>query len=195
MVKSGMGLNGMEKNGGDQTIIGNPHPKFIYGFTINMAYKGFDIMTHWQGVLGTELINSIKYRADHYSYRLDGHWNPDRNLYLDAWREESPSNTVPRITSYDRNENFRVSDFMVEDASYLRMKLIQLGYTLPPQLSERLHIKSCRIWLGGVDLLTFTQYSGNDPEVSLYEPMNSGLDNGFAYPRSRKITIGINVDF
>ena len=132
------------KNGGDQTVIGNPHPKFVFGFTINMGYRGFDLMTHWHGVIGNELINVIKYRADHFSYRLDGSSNPDRDMYLNAWREESPSNTHPRITSYDRNENFRIADYMVEDASYLRMTNIQIGYTLPQPFSDRLHIESCR---------------------------------------------------
>jgi len=183
------------KGGGDQTIIGSPHPKFIYGFTINLAYKGFDIMTQWQGVIGNELINEHKYRPYHYAYRLDGRLNPDRDLYLNAWREEKPSQTVPRVTAKDPNENFRVSDYMVEDASYLRMRIIQLGYTFPQQVCDKLHIGSCRIWIGGVDLLTFTSYSGNDPEVYLNEPMFSGRDQGYSYPRSRKITMGINVEF
>ena len=182
-------------NGGDQTIIGNPHPKFVFGFTINLGYRGFDIMTHWQGVIGNELINIFKYRPNHYEYRLDGNLNPDRDMYVNAWREENPSSTHPRVTSYDRNDNFRIADFMVEDASYLRMKQIQLGYTFPQQLAERLHIGSCRIWIGGVDLLTFTNYSGNDPEVSLRNPENSGFDEGWAYPRNRKITVGINIEF
>lgn len=184
----GAGAEWDDKNGGDQTIIGNPHPKFIYGFTINLAYRGFDLMTHWQGVIGNEIINM-------YKYSFNGGPNPDRDVYINAWREENPSNSYPRNTSYDQNGNFKVSDFMVEDASYLRMKNLQLGYTLSHQFSEKLQIESCRIWIGGIDLLTFTNYSGNDPEVALRDPTTSGYDNGWIYPKSRKIVVGINVEF
>ncbi|MEN8229453.1 MAG: TonB-dependent receptor [Bacteroidota bacterium] len=172
----------------DRCILGDPHPDFIFGFTLNLAWAGFDFLTHWQGVYGNELWNS--FRND-----MTGGGNPDRKRYLDAWRGEDSSYKQPRITRHDLNYNFRDSDFYIEDGSYLRMKYIQLGYTLPVQLSQKMHIASLRIWMGGTDLLTFTNYTGYDPEVALVDPMYSGHDQGKAYPRSRKISLGINIDF
>ncbi len=172
----------------DRCILGDPHPDFIFGFTLNLAYAGFDFMTHWQGVYGNELWNAFR-------TTLNGEGNPDLQSYLDAWRKEGSSDEQPRITRNDLNSNYRESDFYVEDGSYLRMKYIQLGYTLPEKLSQKLQIASCRIWIGGTDLLTFTNYSGYDPEVALADPMYSGHDQGFAYPRSRKVSLGINIDF
>jgi hypothetical protein len=193
LISAGPAWDG--ENGGDETIIGNPYPKFTFGFTINLAYRGFDLMTHWQGSYGNQMINFRKYRPNFHAYRLNGIENPPRDLFLNAWRAENPSDRYPRITSHDENNNFRVSDLMVEDASYIRMKLIQLGYTLPQTFLHKIHLGSCRIWIGGTDLLTFTRYTGNDPEIALYNPMYSGIDFGTAYPKSRKVMIGINMEF
>jgi hypothetical protein len=134
-------------------------------------------------------------------------WNTQRTIiegsresYLASWSGEGTSNTFPRITSVDYNQNFRNSDFYVEDGSYLRMKHIQIGYTLPGSLVRKLHITSCRIYVGGDDLITFTNYSGFDPEVGLGDPQWSGIDgrlyyDGAIYPRSGRFTMGIQIEF
>lgn len=175
----------------DQTFIGDPHPDFMFGFTINLGFRGFDLMTFWQGVVGNDLWNHQLY---HSAFYFDG-GNLFRDNYLDAWRGEGSSNTQPRLTTDQTNRNFRNSDFFVEDGSYLRMKIIQIGYTIPRELSRKLHLETCRIWIGGIDLITFTKYSGMDPEVALVHPLITGFDEGNSYPKTRKITVGINVSF
>lgn len=184
-------LNGDgEITGEDQTIIGNPHPDLVFGFTINLGYRGFDLMTFFQGVLGIELWNNQR------DYILS-----NRESYLNSWNGAGTSNTFPRITSDNTNLNSRESDFFVEDGSYLRMKNIQIGYSLPESLVRKLHMNSCRIWIGGDDLLTLTNYSGIDPEVGLGEPLWTGIDGerywlqGAAYPKSRRIAMGIQIEF
>ena len=148
-------------------------------------------MTLWQGVYGNNIWNEALSRQG----VLNGGGNVYADRYLNAWRGKGTSNTQPIITLDNSNNNYRHSDYYVEDGSYLRMKIIQLGYTLPNNLVQKLHIESCRIWIGGINLITFTKYSGNDPEVGLYNPILSGIDNSGAYPKNRKITCGINIDF
>ncbi len=176
----------------DMSIIGNPHPKFIFGFTLNLSYRGFDLMTFWQGVYGVDIWNAELHRQG----KLNGGRNVYRDRYLEAWRGEGTSNTQPIVTIDNSNSNYRDSDYFVEDGSYLRMKQIQLGYSLPKNALQKLHIESCRIWIGGINLITFTNYSGNDPEVGLYQnPLISGFGRSGVYPKTRKITVGINIDF
>jgi len=176
----------------DMSIIGNPHPKFIFGFTLNLSYRGFDIMTFWQGVYGVDIWNA----ALNSQGKLNGGSNVYRDRYLEAWRGEGTTNTQPQITIDNSNSNYRDSDYFVEDGSYLRMKLIQLGYSFPKNALQKLHIESCRIWIGGINLITLTNYTGNDPEVGLYEnPLISGFGTRGIYPNTRKITVGINIDF
>ena len=176
----------------DMTIIGNPHPKFIFGFTLNLSYRGFDLMTFWQGLYGIDIWNSELHRQG----KLNGGTNVYRDRYLEAWRGEGTSNTQPIVTIDNSNSNYRDSDYFVEDGSYLRMKQIQLGYSLPKNALQKLRIESCRIWIGGINLITLTNYSGNDPEVGLDEdPLISGFGRSGVYPKTRKITVGINVDF
>lgn len=172
----------------DMDIIGNPHPKFIFGLTLNVSYRGLDLMTLWQGVYGNKIWNTLQ-------GVLNGGSNVFRDSYLNAWRGEGTSNTQPLITLDNSNNNYRASDYYIEDGSYLRMKLIQVGFTLPKDLVQKLHIESCRIWVGGTNLLTFTKYSGYDPEVGLHSPLLTGFDTTDTYPKTRKISIGINIDF
>jgi len=182
--------DGKINNSGDRTLIGSPHPTFVYGFTINLRYRGFDLMTFWQGVYGNKLWNWS--RAYDFEYGIK---NMYRKIYKDAWREEGSSYSQPRITKYAENNNFKDSDYFLEDGSYLRMKNLQLGYTLPIGVSQKLHISKCTIWIGGTDLLTFTRYTGIDPEIGLVHPQFSGMAYADTYPKYRKIMLGINVEF
>ena len=183
--------NNGELTAEDMTIIGNPHPKFIYGFSINLGFHGFDLMTMWQGVYGNDLWNRVLIKQG----ALNGTINVFRDRYQEAWRGEGTSNSQPMITKDASNNNYRDSDYFVEDGSYLRMKIIQLGYSLPISIIQKLNIESCRIWIGGTDLITFTNYSGNDPEVGMDNPLYSGFDGIGTYPKNRKIIVGINIEF
>ena len=110
---------------------------------------------------------------------------------IDRWTGEGSTNTHPRLTFDDRNKNFaRSSDFYVEDGSFFRLKSLQLGYTLTGNFAESIGLRKMRIYYSGTNLLTFTKYSGFDPEIGA----GMGIDRGI-YPQARVNTIGVNITF
>ncbi|MET4544604.1 TonB-linked SusC/RagA family outer membrane protein [Pedobacter africanus] len=174
-------------DGGDRYFAGSAYPDFSYGLSFNAAYKGFDINVFAQGVQGNKLFNAVKrttYSASGPSYnKLVG--------ILDAWSPENPNGKVPIIsTKDDDNGNFNASDFYVEDGSYLRLRNITLGYTLPKSLSSKIKAGAIRVYATSNNLFTITRYSGFDPEIGMD---NYGLDTG-RYPQSRSFLIGLNVN-
>lgn len=176
----------------DQRVVGNPHPDFIYGINASASYKNFDLSISLQGVQGNEIfysqLSSIYFGArSNFSEEASQRWTP-----------ESPSNTHPRLTTLDKNNNARNSDFYLRDGSFLRLRNVQLGYTLPKALSERLNIERLRIYLAGQNLLTFTKYPGFDPEIGDQGSGDQSLDYGIdraTYPLSRVYMIGVNLNF
>ena len=200
----------------DRVPLGNPQPKYFAGLNLNLEYRGFDFSAFLQGVFKVNVWNSMAH--DIYSYetsyknmaadiwdrifiseRLYHNINPD----LITWYPEDPKRntaTIPVIAgnlageSGGNERNFRPSDFYVEDASYLRIKNIQLGYTFPSTLTNRAKINKLRIYLSAMNLFTFTNYSGLDPEIGTDPGGNRGFDNA-NYPQARTITAGANVTF
>ncbi|OJU53873.1 MAG: hypothetical protein BGN96_08840 [Bacteroidales bacterium 45-6] len=173
----------------DQTIIGNAQPKFIFGFTNNLRYKNFDLSVFFNGSYGNQV----------YSYFLQQLMTPTgyQNVYGGFRDHYTANNTTAK---YQRpNENITtnaVSDLYVYDASYLRLKSLTLGYTLPKKLTSKLKIDKVRIYATGTNLFTLTSYPGFDPEVNYYDSNSSrqGVDFG-SYPNSRTFTAGVNVTF
>lgn len=172
-------------DGDDQVILGNPFPDVSFSLNANFAYKGFDLNVFLQGVSGNEVFNAVKYTGLNASF-------PGYNMLSDiknAWTPQNTNTSIPRISYADANNNFgRISDFYIEDASYLRLKNVTLGYTLPDNFINGLQ---SRIYLTGQNLLTLTDYSGMDPEVGL---SNNGLDLGM-YPVARTYMVGIDISF
>ena len=119
--------------------------------------------------------------------------------YKNAWRGPGTSDSQPTLTKVDENENYyKRSDYYVENGSYLRLKNVQIGYSFPKKICDKIRITGFRIWMGGTDLLTFTKYLGNDPEVSFSQATPvSGTGNDLAgmYPRPRAISAGVNISF
>lgn len=113
---------------------------------------------------------------------------------LDRWTGEGTSNEEPRVTHSDLNQNNRVSDRFVEDGSYLRIKSLQVGYTLPTAASKRLGMTKFRVYASASNLFTFTSYSGLDPEIGTRGTLEIGIDRGF-YPSPRIYNLGVNVTF
>ena len=114
---------------------------------------------------------------------------------LNRWTGPGTSNSEPRVNLLDPNQNARASDRFVEDGSYLRLKNVQLGYNLPKSLLNKIRFEKFRLYVSGQNLLTFTQYSGMDPEIGAYGgALNTGVDRGF-YPQARVLLGGINVTF
>ena len=170
----------------DKVVIGNPHPDFTYGFTAGANWKNFDVNLFLQGSHGNDLYRGM------FRYDLN-----TTNLSTDAlarWTGEGTSNEMPRLTHSDLNQNNRVSDLFVEDGSYLRVKSLMVGYTLPRSLMDRVGISKFRIYASANNLFTFTQYSGLDPEIGTRGTLEIGIDRGF-YPSPRIYNLGINVTF
>ena len=170
----------------DKVMIGNPHPDFVYGLNAEVKYKRFDLSLFLQGSKGNDIYNGI-FRYDLNTTNLPVAW-------LERWTGENTSNVLPRMSHSDPNRNFRVSDLFVEDGSYLRVKNVQLGYTLEPELAERLGIRSCRFYVAATNLFTFTSYSGLDPEIGSRGTLEIGIDRGF-YPSPRMFMAGLNLNF
>ncbi len=170
-------------NDGDRTDIGNPNPTFTYGFTNNITFKNFDLSVFLQGSEGNKVLNFNRW------YTESGVSNGNYSKYfLDRWTGEGTSNTIPRAIQNDPNQNNRVSDRFVEDASYLRIKNVRLGYALPAKWMKAAKIQKIQIYGSVQNLATITNYTGFDPEVG------GGVDIGY-YPQPRTFLLGINANF
>ena len=166
---------------GDRKIIGNEEPRYIYSFTLSADWKGLDFSAFFQGSIGNDIYKL--YRRSNVTFG-----NYDKS-WLNRWHGEGTSNWVPRIIDGDNN-NYQVSNFFVEDGSYMCLKVLQIGYSLPGQMLQRVGIKGLRFFVQGENLFTITNYSGYDPEVGTRD----GFDGG-TYPQARTYTIGANITF
>lgn len=164
-------------NADDRTYIGNSIPTLTYGFAFNCGYKNFDFSFLLQGVDGVERYNDLKQILDYDSRPFNS-----TTAVLNSWHGEGTSNTRPRVTFND-NGGSKVSSVFVENASYLRLKNIEIGYTLNNAIPG---INSMRVYVSGQNLLTSTDYTGLDPESS------SLIDKG-TYPQSASIIFGVKV--
>ncbi|MFD1872727.1 SusC/RagA family TonB-linked outer membrane protein [Hymenobacter bucti] len=185
-------------NADDQKYIGNPTPAMTFGVNLNMGYKGFDLQASLVGSLGNDVVNASKgwWYSGSYNY------NKIAGLENTAWHGEGTSNTVPRITANDNNQNLtRFNNFYVEDGSYARVRNLQVGYTFNKQISSAMHMASLRLYVSGQNLFTFTKYSGADPEIGYgrsYTDASSALNRGIDlgnYPTNRTYLVGANIAF
>lgn len=176
-------------NNADRTYLGDPFPDLTYGLRLGADYKNFDIQVLMQGTLGNKIMNIAK--IDMKSGV--GWYNAPRELLAEAWSPTNPSNTQFAINASNQN-NLQISDWLVENGSYLRMKSLQLGYTLPSSLLSKAKVQRVRLWAGGYNLLTFTNYSGLDPEIGSGSPLSMGVDQGY-YPQAKSFMFGINANF
>lgn len=171
----------------DKTYIGDGIPSMNYGITLNAAYKGIDLVVFAQGAYGNDIflgLNKINFPK---SNRLTEVWWNDR------WTPTNTTGSVPRANS-NEYEKYCLSDAMVFDGSYLKIKQIQIGYKLPQKLLKRIGLNNVRIYGSLEDFFTFTKYVGFDPESSANSTTGIGVDLG-GYPTSKKAVIGVNVEF
>ena len=161
-------------NADDRTFIGNPIPKTTYGFSFSAEYKSFDFSFLFQGVQGVDRYNDLK-QILNYDTR------PFNSMVsvLNSWHGEGTSNTTPRVT-FNNNGGGNVSSVFVEDASYLRLKNIEIGYTFN---TGKIRYKKSASLCSGQNLITSTKYTGLDPEST------SLIDKG-TYPQSKAIIVG-----
>jgi TonB-dependent starch-binding outer membrane protein SusC len=167
----------------DKTDIGNPIPNATMGFNLTLRYKGFDFTAYAFASLGNDMIRAYERNVPNGN-RL--------NYILDRWTGEGTSNTVPIVTT-GANNNTLFSSYYVEDASYLRIQNLQLGYSINPEWLGNVVTKT-RIYVSVNNLYTFTKYKGYDPSASSGAPIGSGIDYGF-YPVPRTFMIGANINF
>jgi len=170
----------------DRTNIGNPNPKWSYGLSLNADWKGFDFRLFFQGVADVDVFDAT-YRQDIASGNFP-------TWVLSRWTGEGTSNKVPKLKQGDAT-NWQVSDLYVNDASYIRLKNIQLGYTLPKSLTTKVKIQRLRVFAAADNLFTWTKYHGFDPEVAATGAGTAmGVDYG-VYPQARTMYVGFNLSF
>lgn len=168
----------------DRTDIGKGMPDWTYGFNFNVNWKNFDMSMMWQGTIGNDVFDATR-RTDITSSNMPS-W------MLNRWTGEGTSNKYPRYVQGD-NANWQASDLYIYDGSYLRLKNIQLGYTLPSNLTRKYFVSSLRLFVAAENLLTITKYHGFDPEISS-GGTSLGVDRG-VYPQARVFTVGVNLAF
>lgn len=168
----------------DRTFIGNPNPSFIFAMNNNFSYKGVDLSIFLQGIAGNDIYNANRIWQEGMAVAQN-----QTTAVLDRWTGEGTSTSMPRAVFNDPNKNTRVSDRFVEDGSYLRIKNVTLGYTLPRSIVQKAKMSSARVYISCQNLATFTKYTGFDPEV----PSN-GIDLN-VYPVTRTISAGVNISF
>ncbi|MCI1647888.1 MAG: TonB-dependent receptor [Bacteroides sp.] len=182
--------DGLPLNPNDRTYLGSGMPDATFGLNLTAQYKGFDIALFMQASIGNEIANALV--MDLYSSEF-GQWNMSEKM-INRWHGEGTSNVYPRLIASDPNENSRFSDRYVENGSYLRMKNLQIGYTLPATFTQKFKISRLRVY-GSVDnVFVLTKYSGFDPEMGDYisNPLNNGVDLA-SYPRPRTFVLGFNI--
>lgn len=169
----------------DRTFIGSPIPDFTYGVNLSASYKGVDVSASLNGQVGSEIFNAKK------SERF-GIENFETS-YLDRWTEEEPNDSEPRIGNPGHNW-FTASEWLLEDGSFLKIRNVQVGYTLPESISSPLNMQTLRFYVTGTNLITFTDYSGYTPEISGNSVISDSIDDGI-YPIARSVTVGIDLTF
>ena len=178
-------------NDSDRTKIGDPHPDLIFGVNMNFAYKNWDMSMFWNGSLGNDIFD---YTALYYETPYFFNGNRSTRV-LDSW---SPTNTgaeLPALSETTLNSEFSTANsFFVRDGSYVRLRSLQIGYTLPDTIASKLGASSARVYYNGTNLLTLTDFTGLDPEV----PRGGALDIGVysaQYPSNSISSLGINIKF
>lgn len=173
----------------DRTIIGNPIPDLIYGFSLNVGYKGFDLAIDFNGQYGNEIFNAKKAsRFGLYNFETS---------FLDRWTEEGSSDFEPRVTN--SGHNYIPSDRFIEDGSFLRLRNVTFGYTFPDVLKEKINIRDLRLYVSGNNLYTWKTYSGYTPEIvnisnGTGDPFANGIDRGI-FPIAKSVTVGLSLSF
>jgi TonB-linked SusC/RagA family outer membrane protein len=168
----------------DRVKIGKGTPDWSFGFNFNASWRGFDFSMMWQGTIGNDICDATR-RIDVKTVNLPS-W------MLGRWTGEGTSNKYPIFILGD-NVNWKSSDLYIHDGSYLRLKNIQLGYTVPSSLTQKFMVEKLRFFVSAENLLTFTKYWGYDPEISS-GGTSLGVDYG-VYPQSRVWTVGFNIGF
>ncbi len=182
----------------DRTSIGSPQPTFFGGLNLDATYKSWDFNLFFYGSYGNKILNYIESNLESFQKRgSEGVQNVSVTYFQNYWRPDRPSNKYSRALAVDDNTLNNVpSSAWVENGSYLKLKNLTVGYSLPSSLTNRFKITKLRAYVSSQNLFTITKYSGHDPEIGIQggNAIFNGVDNGI-YPSSRYFTFGLNVTF
>lgn len=171
-------------NDADQTWIYNPVPKFSYGLNIALSYKNFDLSMFWQGVCGKDVYNNQKFQTDFWAVNDPGSNKGER--VLDAWTTGNTDSTIPALSTMNTADEGRASSYFVENGSYLKLRNLQLGYSLPQSLLSRLKMTNARVYVSGQNLLTIKSKS-----LTCTDPENPDWN----YPLATSVSFGVQIGF
>lgn len=173
----------------DRTYIGNPNPKFTYGFNLRLYYGNFDLEALFYGVHGGKVLNFTHWFLDFYpSFAGIG----KSSRVLNAWTPQNTNTNIPKFENVSNfSTNAELNSYYIEDASYLRMRNLKIGYTIPANLLRKVGVERLRLFVQGTNLFTRTDYSGTDPEVSGVDT-NFGVDVG-NYPANKQFLFGLSL--
>ncbi len=175
----------------DRTTISRSAPKFFGGVNNTLHFGNFDLNIFFEGSYGNQLMNVSKYPLE---AAYPSTWmNVTRDFYYNRWTPDNPTNKYGDLNSINTNSRL-VSDYYVEDASYLRLKNLSIGYTFNDNFLRKLRIQGLHVYLSGTNLHTWTKYSGFDPEVQSGNPLMQGVDM-ISYPRAKAYIFGLNLTF
>lgn len=178
-------------NDDDRVYYGNPNPDFTYGLNVNLGYEGFDLSAFFYGVSGKDVINYTRWWTDYYSSFKGG--KSKRALY-DSWSPTNKNASLPIVENSSNFSNQQVpNSSLMENGSYLRLKSLILGYTLPKASTSKLGIDRFRVYVQAANLFTITKYTGLDPEF-IGSDTAFGIDYG-NYPNQKQFLFGVNVTF
>jgi TonB-linked SusC/RagA family outer membrane protein len=188
----------------DKVSLGSPLPKFFAGLNLDASYKQFDVNMLWFASVGNKVFNYQARTLESFGATNGGIGieNVSREYYENRWTPTNPSTRYARAVKDDPNGNTQPSDVYVEDGSFLKLRSLQIGYSFSNELAKKLAVQRVRLYVSGQNLLTFTKYSGLDPEIGLPSDPSTGTRNVTAsgidigtYPNSRFYTLGLNVTF
>ena len=178
-------------NDDDRVFFGNPNPKFTYGLNLNLGYRNFDLTAFFYGVQGKDVINYTRWWTDFYSSFQGG---KAKRALTDAWTPQNPNAKLPIVENSSNFSNQQVpNSYLLENGSYMKLKNITLGYTIPKKMMNHLGIDRFRVYVEAANLFTVTKYTGLDPEF-IGNDTSFGIDYG-NYPNQKQFLFGLNVTF
>ncbi|MEY8020056.1 SusC/RagA family TonB-linked outer membrane protein [Muriicola sp. SD30] len=179
-------------NDDDRTYIGSPHPDFTYGINIALNFKGFDMSAFFSGSSGNDAYNYQKIFTDFPTF-----FNGNRSTrVLDSWTPSNTNATLPALSQSITNAETQPNSYFVEDASFMRLKNLQIGYTFDENIASSIGLDMFRVYIQGTNLFTITDYEGLNPEVISTDNLSLGVDGpNPVFPLAQILTIGINTKF
>lgn len=168
----------------DQTWIFNPVPDLSFGLNVELMYKNFDLTMFWQGVAGQDVYNNQKFQTDFWSITDAG--SNKGNRLLDAWHPGNTSSTIPALTTNNTSDEGRASTYFVENGSYAKLRTLQVGYSLPQSVLDKLRMANARFYVSGQNLLTIKSSS-----LTCSDPENGN----WAYPIPTSVSFGLQLGF